>query len=148
MWKRAPKVTPASRLDAAAPGWRAADRDLTEDLRARGAYRMWRHGKGHELRVFLLPVPADFEAMDFLAKMFLRMEVAGPFGLGVLSGVRFLQNVCCDDPAHHHDGMVTTISYAVITPWHIHLVSSPVPWAEQQPADRRIRSLLEAARWA
>jgi hypothetical protein len=141
------EIRPDSRLEAVAPGWRAADEDLTDDLRARGAYRMWRHGKGHELRVFLMPVPADFSPMEFIARMFVSMEVVGPFGLGAVSGVRFLQNVTCTDPSHHHDGALTSINYAVVTPWNIHLVSAVVPWDEQQPADRRICSLLELVRW-
>ena len=137
-----------ARLDAVAAGWQPADADLADEERARGAYRMWRHGKGHELRVFFIEPPPGFSPQEFLVKMFLNNEVAGPFQLGAFAGVRFLQNISCSHEDHDHgEEVVTSVNYAIIGGGGIHLVSAVVPWSEQQGADRRIRSLIEAARW-
>lgn len=144
---RKPGLGERAVLAASAPGWRAADEDLSQEERAKGAYRMWRHSKGHEVRVFFLQPPPEFSPEEFLMKMFLEMEVAGPFVEGGLSGVRFLQNLECANEDHAHDGVVTTINYAVFGGGGIHLVSTVVPWAEQQKADRRMILLLQCAGW-
>ncbi len=132
-----------------APGWTRHAGPCTEVRPEDGCVGEWRHEGGQAARVFAIAVP-DRPALDGFVQ---RLEesvtknggvverLAQPSSTGELTLVRFLQ------PA---PGGLATINYAL--PGRdgraLHLVTSVVPFDEQQPADARLRALLERATWA
>ncbi|MBI1945286.1 MAG: hypothetical protein HYS27_06295 [Deltaproteobacteria bacterium] len=128
-----------------AAGWSKADGPCTEVRPEDGCVSEWRHDGGQVARVFAVAVP-DRAALDGFVK---RLEetvtknggVVERIAQGELSVVRFLQAA---------PGDLATINYAL--PGRdaraLHLVTSVVPFAEQQGADQRLRGLLDHASWS
>lgn len=127
-----------------APGWVRRDGPCTEVRPEDGCVSEWRHEGGQAARVFAIKVP-DRAALDGFVQ---RLEETVTKNGGVveriaqreLTLVRFLQ------PA---PGGLATINYAL--PGRdgraLHLVTSVVPFDDQQAADGRMRALLERASW-
>lgn len=128
-----------------AAGWNGARGPCTEVRPEDGCDSEWRHESGQVARVFIVDVP-DQAALEGFVK---RLEGAVTKNGGVveripqgeLTLVRFLQ------PAP--DGLAT-INYALTGKelHSLHLITSVVPFAEQQDADARLRGLLEHASWS
>ncbi len=128
-----------------APDWARHGGPCTEVRPEDGCVGEWRHESGQAARVFAIAVP-DRPALDGFVQR-LEQQVTKNGGVveriaqGEATLVRFLQ------PA---PGGLATINYAL--PGRdgraLHLITSVVPFDDQQAADQRLRALLEHASWA
>jgi hypothetical protein len=151
LWLRAPASTsttppPAQRVLAdvldfpGATGWRPA---TCREAACAGA---WTHDSGQQVDVVVLPVP-DPARLSALADR-LQAQVTGAGGrvdrLELAGGVlRMLRPV--DDDARP----MVLINYIITAPEQraLHVVSSLVPFSDQEQGDARVRDLLAFAAW-
>lgn len=128
-----------------AAGWSRTEGPCTEVRPEDGCVSQWVHQGGQVTRVFAVSVP-DQAALDGFVQR-LEQTVSKSGGIveriaqGELVVVRFLQSA---------PGGLATINYAL--PGRdaraLHLITSVVPFAEQQDADARLRALLDHAAWS
>ncbi|MCC7108728.1 MAG: hypothetical protein IT382_05540 [Deltaproteobacteria bacterium] len=128
-----------------AAGWTGARGPCTEVRPEDHCDSEWRHESGQVARVFIIDVPDKAALDNFVGRLEGAVQKNG--GLteripqGELTLVRFLQ------PA---PGGLATLNYALTSDKlrALHLVTSVVPYDEQQTADARLRGLLERAVWS
>jgi len=128
-----------------AAGWSRSEGPCTEVRPEDGCVSEWRNDSGQVARVFAVAVP-DQAALDgFVHRLEETVTKSGGVVERIAQGeqtvVRFLQSA---------PGGLATINYAL--PGRdaraLHLVTSVVPFAEQQDADVRLRALLDHAAWS
>lgn len=128
-----------------AAGWAGARGPCTEVRPEDHCDSEWRHESGQVARVFIIDVPDKAALDNFVQRLEGAVKKNG--GLteripqGELTLVRFLQ------PA---PGGLATLNYALTGDKlrSLHLVTSVVPYDDQQTSDARLRALLEHAVWS
>lgn len=114
-----------------------------------GCDSQWLHASGQVVRVFVIPVKDPAALLAFVDK--LAADVVAQGGIvdrmtqDGLTLVRFLQAMVSDGGVED----IATINYALVgrDQREVHLITSVVPFAEQQAADARLRELLTFAAW-
>lgn len=141
------------RVVFASPAWTGARGACTEDTAKDGCDSEWHHTESQQLvRVFVVDVQDEAALPRFVDKLSsdvrARGGVAERIDQGGLTVVRFLEQA-----QQAVDGgvlSVATLNYALIgrDKRAVHLITSVVPFDDQQTSDERLRALLTTAAWS
>lgn len=133
-----------------ATGWRDVPcSDVAADELCQG---QWVHDGGQVARVLLLPLPDPSKLESLGERLQQQATAAGgvasvvPGVDGAPGGIRLLQPM---RDADRGDALLAGITYVVPAPSRqaLHLLTSTVPLADQEPGDQRLRDLLAFGAW-
>jgi hypothetical protein len=161
----APAAAPASTADnpaelqevvtfRGAPAW-SGGRSCTDVRPEDGCDSQWLHASGQVVRVFVIDVKEERALDAFVERLAADVGSKGGvvdrFTQNGLTLVRFLQRVPLDPgaPGEPGDGLAS-LNYALVgrDKKAVHLMTSIVPFEEQQVSDARMRELLSFSAWA
>lgn len=133
--------------------WTGGRGQCSDGTAAEGCDSEWRHAETQQLtRVFMIPV-RDLQALkSFMQKIEsdvkARNGIAESFALGDRTLVRFLERAREAVDGGSRD--VASLNYVLVgeDKKAVHLITSIVPFEDQQPADQRLRDLLNTAAWS
>jgi hypothetical protein len=148
-----PPADGAARVVFASDKWTGGRGQCSEGSSAEGCDSQWHHTETKQLtRVFVIPVKDKRALTSFMEKLEsdvkARDGVAEHFTQGELSVMRFLERARQGVDGGSMD--VASINYVLVGKDQkaVHLITSIVPFDEQQPADQRLRDLLTTAAWS
>jgi hypothetical protein len=109
----------------------------------------WRHSSGQIARVLLLPLPDPSKLATLAGRLQAQTQAAGGVAEvieGERPAIRLLQPM---RDAARGDAVVVGLTYVLTAPdsRSLHLLTSTVPLAEQEPGDQRLRDLLAFGAW-
>jgi hypothetical protein len=109
----------------------------------------WVHRDGQVARVLLLPVPDPTKLTTLAERLATQARAAGGVAEVVDTerhAIRLLQPM---RDAAHDDALLVGLTYVLTAPEGraLHLLTSTVPLADQEPGDQRLRDLLAFGAW-